>query len=91
MVLPVLAKPLPPRDGQSVARTVEDGVTEHGDPSVYSWVSLKEPTNVDRKRHEIADHLVALLGVLVSRCCDGSCHQRPHIGLRDHGEHIGAR
>ena len=90
MVLPIIAEPLSPRDRQSVAGAVEDGVTEHGDPPVHGWVSLRKPANVDRERHEVTDHLVALLGVLVSRCCDGSRHQRPHIGLHDHGEHVGA-
>ena len=89
MVLPILAEPLPPRDGQGVAGAIEDGIAEHGDPSVHGRVSLRKPADVDRERHEVTDHVVALLGVLVSRCCDGSRHQRPHIGLCDHGEHVG--
>ena len=90
MVLPILAEPLPPRDGQGVAGAIEDGIAEHGDPSVHGRVSLRKPADIDRERHEVTDHVVALLGVLVSRCCDGSRHQRPHIGLCDHGEHVSA-
>ena len=90
MVLPVVAEPLSPCNGQRVAGAIEDGVAEHGDPSVHSRVSLREPVDVDCQRHEVTDHVVALLGVLVSCCCDGPRHQRPHVRLCDHGEHVGA-
>ena len=60
MVLPIAAEPLSPRHRQRVAGAIEDGVAEHGDPSIHGRVSLREPADVDLERHEVTDHVVAL-------------------------------
>ena len=47
VVLPIIGETLSPIDGQHVARAVQDGITDDGDPPVHRGVALLEPADVD--------------------------------------------
>ena len=54
VVAPVVGEALSPIERQHVARAIQDGIADDGDPPVHRLVSLLEPVDTHCEGHEVS-------------------------------------
>ena len=64
VVVPVVGEALSPSNRQHVARAIQDGIADDGDPPVHCRAPLFEPADVDCESHEVPHDVVAVLCIV---------------------------